>query len=308
MNPKTVYLTQSGGTASSSIVTGGGCRWSVVSNVGWLSITSGTSGSSSGTLSLSINNNPGTSPRVGYVTVGNDISSALLNVVQSGPCTYALSEGTVSFPPGGGGSTVGIYTPQDCPWSAVPNSTWITITSGATGTATNNYPEGSFSLSAASNSQDVSLLGSVTVMNQTLNVVVGDPVGTPGTGSITVNGSPKYTYVCRSGCTSCTSKSCVTQVYENGTVGVSIGGDYYYANYSGTEGSSAIASALATAINAGSLVSASVSGSTVYLTARENGVNTNYSLVTSYSYNTSEFTSPAFTASASGSAMTGGTN
>lgn len=68
------------------------------------------------------------------------------------------------------------------------------------------------------------------------------------------------------------------------------------------------ANALASAINAGSLVSASVSGSTVYLTARENGVNTNYSLVTSYSYNTSEFTSPAFTASASGSAMTGGTN
>jgi hypothetical protein len=149
----------------------------------------------------------------------------------------------------------------------VPNSTWITITSGATGTATNAYPEGSFSLSSASNSQDASLLGAVTVMDQTLNVVVGDPVGTPGTGSITIDGSPKSTYVCRPGCSVCLSKSCSSQVYESGTVGVSIGGDYYYANYSGTEASGQIASALASAINAGSLVSASVSGSTVYLTA-----------------------------------------
>jgi pimeloyl-ACP methyl ester carboxylesterase len=100
LSPSTVNLTQLGGTASSSIVTGGGCKWSVVSNVNWLSITSAASGTSSGTLSLSINGNPGTAPRIGYITVGNDVSSALLNVIQSGPCTYSLSDGTVSFPPG----------------------------------------------------------------------------------------------------------------------------------------------------------------------------------------------------------------
>ena len=153
----------------------------------------------------------------------------------------------------------------------------------------------------------MSLLGTVTVMNQTLNVVVGDPVGTPGTGSITVSGSPKSTYTCQSGCP-CNERSCDRLVYESGTVGVTIAGNYYYANYSGTETGDQLASALANAINSGGLASASASGSTISLIANVNGADTNYSLSTSYSYDTTNFTSPAFTASASGSAMTGGTN
>ena len=52
-------------------------------------------------------------------------------------------------------------------------------------------------------------------------------------------------------------------------------------------------------------VSASASGSTVYITATSDGSQTDYQLSTSYTFN-SPFTSPAFTSSASGSTLTGG--
>jgi len=54
-------------------------------------------------------------------------------------------------------------------------------------------------------------------------------------------------------------------------------------------------------------VSASASGSTVYITATTAGAQTNYQLSTAYTFN-SPFSSPAFTSSASGSTLTGGGN
>jgi pimeloyl-ACP methyl ester carboxylesterase len=304
LSPGSFSTSSSGASGSFTVSTGGGCKWSAVSNVDWVNITGGSSGTSNGTVSFSVLANSVAEPRSGTLTVGNGESSTNFTVRQSALCGYGLSNYTVSIPPGGGTATVDVYASEGlgCPWSAVPNATWLSITSGASGT-----DNGSFTLSASSNTGNTSLLGTVTVMSQTLDVVLGDPMGTPGTGSVTINGSPKSTYVCRPGCSSCLSKSCVTLVYESGTVGVTIGGDYYYANYSGTETGGQIASALASAINSGGLVSASASGSTITLIAKVKGSNTNYSLSTSYSYDTT-FTAPAFTASASGTAMTGGTN
>jgi hypothetical protein len=72
--------------------------------------------------------------------------------------------------------------------------------------------------------------------------------------------------------------------------------------------SSQIASSLASQVSSSDAdVSASASGSTVDITATSDGSQTDYQLSTSYTFN-SPFTSPAFTSSASGSTLTGGTS
>jgi len=100
-----------------------------------------------------------------------------------------------------------------------------------------------------------------------------------------------------------------TTVYDSGacTITVNSHGDSTSWSGSGTTTSS-IASALASSISGdgGAFVSASASGSAVNLTAKATGAATNYSLSSSCSYDSSNFSGPSFSASNSGSALTGG--
>jgi RHS repeat-associated protein len=102
-----------------------------------------------------------------------------------------------------------------------------------------------------------------------------------------------------------------TTVYDSGTSTIVVNGHSDLTSWSGSGTSaSSIATGLAGSINGdgGSPVSASVSGSTVYLTAKTTGAGTNYSLSSSSSYDSSNFGGPSFGSSNSGSALTGGAN
>lgn len=103
-------------------------------------------------------------------------------------------------------------------------------------------------------------------------------------------------------------RSCSTLTYNSGAVTITVGGNSFTAGYSGTKSASQIAADLASQINLSSLVSATVSGATITLTSRVNGLLTNYSLSTSYTFDTENFSSPAFTAIASGPTLTGGSD
>jgi RHS repeat-associated protein len=130
----------------------------------------------------------------------------------------------------------------------------------------------------------------------------GTTPGTPGTGTATINGAEQSTqYTCGPNNQQCT-------MYDTGDVDITVNGTQYTYGYGQGSTDAAIASGLATAMNNGTLVTATVSGSTITMTARTDGSGTNYSLSTSVNWNTSYFTSPSFTASLSGSALTGGTN
>jgi len=100
-----------------------------------------------------------------------------------------------------------------------------------------------------------------------------------------------------------------TTVYDSGTDTITVNGHADTVSWSGSgTTTSSIASALASSINADSAasVSASASGASVNLTAKTTGASTNYSLSSSSSYDSTDFTSPSFTSSNSGSALTGG--
>lgn len=99
-----------------------------------------------------------------------------------------------------------------------------------------------------------------------------------------------------------------TTVYDGGTVTVSVNGHSNSASWGNGSTAAGIASSLASNINAdgGASVAASPSGSTVYLTAKSTGAETNYSLTSSYTYDSGHFGSSSFTTSNSSSTLTGG--
>jgi pimeloyl-ACP methyl ester carboxylesterase len=301
-SPSSFSISPSGGTSSFSLSTGAGCQWSAVSQAPWLSITSGTSGTSSGTVSFSVAVNPSTLPRTSAIQAGSGLSSAIFNVTQVGVCTYSLSEGPiVAIPPAGETNTVTVTTQTGCVWSAVSNASWLTITSGVSGTGT-----GSFTYTAAPNSGSSDLSGTITVMSQTLTVIAGSPVGTPGTGTVTIYGSSQSIEV--NECPTNPYGTCWVNIPDGGSVSVTIGTETFSTGYSTTTAAQ-IASALAGLMNYTlSPIYATVSGTTISIRSTLNGAATNYSLSTSYTYNSTYFSSPAFTAAASGTQLTGGTD
>jgi hypothetical protein len=79
-------------------------------------------------------------------------------------CTYSISSSGDNVPVGDGTGTVGVSTMSTCPWTAESNASWITITSGATGTG-----NGSVSYRFASN-VGAARTGTLTIAGRTFTV------------------------------------------------------------------------------------------------------------------------------------------
>jgi all-beta uncharacterized protein len=128
--PSSASYTTAGGTGSASVTATSGCGWTAVSNATWIHVTAGATGNGDGTVSYSVDANAG-SARNGTIT----IAGKTFTVSQSGTvtCTFAISPTRVSFPAAGGSATVTVTAGSGCPWTAVSNDSWITITGGASG-------------------------------------------------------------------------------------------------------------------------------------------------------------------------------
>lgn len=67
--PTNTAVPQQGGSGSVSVSTGSNCSWAAGSNDGWITITSGASGTGNGQVQFTVAPNPGSSPRTGTLTV-----------------------------------------------------------------------------------------------------------------------------------------------------------------------------------------------------------------------------------------------
>jgi RHS repeat-associated protein len=158
--------------------------------------------------------------------------------------------------------------------TATASGSTVNITSVATGTSAN------YSLSASSYTNDPTDFGFASF--------------TPFPSGSTLTGGANAVYTTR---------------YDSGTSTITVNGHGDTVSWSGSgTTSSSIASSLASTINAdsGAYVSASAVGATVNLTAKAAGASTDYSLSSSYTYDTTDFASSSFTSSNSGGTLTGG--
>ena len=81
-------FTSSGGTGSVNVTAGSGCAWTAVSNAGWVTITSGASGSGNGTVDFTAGANTSSAQMTGTLTIAGQtytITEAGLVVTSDAP-------------------------------------------------------------------------------------------------------------------------------------------------------------------------------------------------------------------------------
>jgi hypothetical protein len=80
------------GGSSVNVTTQGGCNWAVAEGESWLTVTSGASGTGSGTVNYTVTANSLCGPRTGLVSIGGQI----LSVTQDGNPTYLTDPATAT--------------------------------------------------------------------------------------------------------------------------------------------------------------------------------------------------------------------
>lgn len=167
------------GSVSVSVITGTGCTWTGVSNAAWITITSGSPGSGNGSVGYSVAANTGPG-RSGTMT----IAGQTVTITQDSGCSFGISPSSASYTTSGGSGSVAVTANnQTCLWVAGSNNSWITVTSGASGTG-----NGTVNYSVAVNS-GAARNGSISIAGQSFSVaqdgtVTGCQVSTfAGTGT-----------------------------------------------------------------------------------------------------------------------------
>ena len=92
------------------------------------------------------------------------MAEALLESLEPG-CSYSISPSSASFAATGGDGTVTVDTAAGCAWTATTNSTWMTITSGSSGSGA-----GSVAYNVAQNTSIDPRTGTLTIAGRTFTV------------------------------------------------------------------------------------------------------------------------------------------
>ena len=120
---------------------------------------------------------------MGVSAVGNDgtTHTAATNVPTDcgGTCTFSISPTSASQPAGGGTGSVSVTAGVGCNWIAVSNATFISVTSGASGSG-----NGTVNYSVAANTGTASRNGTLTIAGLTFTVT---QAGTAGGTELIVN-------------------------------------------------------------------------------------------------------------------------
>lgn len=158
-SPTGANFAGAGGSGTIAVTTqGAGCSWTATPNHSFITITSGGSGTSNGTVNYSVAANVTGADRVGSISI-NDFG---FTIFQSSNCTYTLSSQSISLPAVGGSSSFSITT--TCPWTAVSSSDWITIVP-STGTG-----NGAVAFTVAGNTSSLARTGTITIGSSTFRI------------------------------------------------------------------------------------------------------------------------------------------
>jgi Zn-dependent metalloprotease len=124
---------------------------------------------------------------MGVSAIGNDgtTHTAASDIPSDcgGTCTYSINPTSASYAAAGGSGSVTVTTGSTCNWTAVSNTTFITITGGASGTG-----NGTVTYTVASNPGTTSRTGTLTIAGQTFTVTQAGTGGGGGTELITNGG------------------------------------------------------------------------------------------------------------------------
>jgi glucose/arabinose dehydrogenase len=123
-----------GGSDSVAVSTPRGCPWTAVSSAPWLRVTSEVNGVGDGMVAYSVEPNTVATARTGSLTIAGRTLTVRQSGVGASACTYSISPTSAVLPQPAGTGIVNVTAPEECAWTAVSESPWIVITTGASGT------------------------------------------------------------------------------------------------------------------------------------------------------------------------------
>jgi Viral BACON domain/Putative binding domain, N-terminal len=169
INPTSQSIAAAGGAGTSiAVTTTSGCTWTSSTTDAWLTINSGTPGSGNGTVAFTIASTTGPA-RTGSLSVAGQT----VTVNQASGCVVQISPSSQTIPGAAGSAgSFGVTAGTGCTWTAVRNDSWLTITSGASGTG-----NGTVTYSATANPLNghQNRVGTISVLTNTFTVTQTNP-------------------------------------------------------------------------------------------------------------------------------------
>ncbi len=151
----------SGGATTIAVTTAAACPWTAVSNVPWITVPQGASGTGPGAARLVVEATDGPS-RTGSVLVAGQTVA----VAQGAGCSFAVAPLAQSFPSSGGAGSATIDTTGGCAWSASSSVPWITLTGPTSGTGGGGIAFTVAALTGAARTGTVSVAGADITVTQ----------------------------------------------------------------------------------------------------------------------------------------------
>jgi hypothetical protein len=130
VSPSTASVPAAAGGASLSFAVSSlaGCNWVAATSTPWLTVASGSPGSGNGTSTTTVAANSGPARQGSLVVAGR-----IFTIEQASGCSYAIITTPLFIGAGGGAGGISLNTETGCTWNASSNVSWITVTSGASG-------------------------------------------------------------------------------------------------------------------------------------------------------------------------------
>jgi hypothetical protein len=160
VQPASHSVSAGGGQVSSAVSTTAGCSWQAHSMAGWITVSSGASGTGSGTVVMSVAANSGDA-RTGAVIIAGHTVTVSQAAAAAPVCSFAIEPQAQSFGAEGGSGQVAVQTMSGCAWSAESGAGWISVVSGASGSG-----PGQVGYAVAPNTSDDSRQGVVMIAGQ----------------------------------------------------------------------------------------------------------------------------------------------
>ena len=126
-------------TLSATVTTQPACTWTATPDAPWVTVRSGSAGSGSGTITMTVGENY-EAPRNARILVRWPTPTLGQNIrIDQAGCRYAVSRTAIAFEAAGGAGTFDVLQQSDpptcggplqdrCVWSAVADVPWITVT------------------------------------------------------------------------------------------------------------------------------------------------------------------------------------
>jgi hypothetical protein len=173
LSASSLSFAASGGLNSVTVTTNVvSCTWSAASDRGWMSITSGASGTGHGTVTVSLTPNGGTATRTGTLTIAGQAVAVRQDGVELGACSFDLAPGSASYNKDSATGSLAVNTLAHCQWSASSSAGWLAVMAGAQGTGS-----GTVSYAVERNREPGGRTAAITVADKTFTVTQAGDAG-----------------------------------------------------------------------------------------------------------------------------------